>query len=371
MSERAVLVLEDGSAFWGWRFGATVDAAAEVVFNTSMTGYQEICTDASYRGQMVVLTHPLIGNYGVTTGDDESRQPWVSALIVREYYRDHSNWRAEGDLDAFLMSAGVPGIFGVDTRSLTRRLRSKGTMRGILAGEVDEAALDGLVVRARAIPPIGEHDVVGETAVERSYEASAGDPGMPRIVVVDCGIKQNIVRSLQRRRVGVVVVPPRATAGEILALRPGGVVVSNGPGDPAAVPHVARSVRGLVEVGIPLLGICLGHQLLGLAIGATTSRLKFGHHGGNHPVKDLSTGEVHITSQNHEYQVDAPAVPAASGFAVSQVNINDRSVEGLAHASKPIFSVQYHPEGSPGPQDNPYLFDRFLRAASQSGALQT
>ena len=375
MRERAILVLEDGSAFRGEPFGGDANAEGEVVFNTGMTGYQEIATDPSYRGQMVVLTHPLIGNYGVTRGDEESVRPWIAALIVRGYYPDPSNFRSEGDLDGYLRAAGVPGITGVDTRALTRRLRSSGTMRAVLARYVverdGEPDIAELTARARAATPLSEKDLVHETSVASAYRfrldgpvlaapPALADAGGRRVVAVDCGIKVNILRSLARRGFEVVVVPHSATAAEILALDPAGVLVGNGPGDPATLPGEVAMVRGLLDAGLPLMCICLGHQLLGQAIGGTTSRLKFGHHGGNHPVKDLATNSVHITSQNHEFQVDRNSVPTDSGFFVSHINLNDGSVEGLAHPTRPVFSVQYHPEGSPGPQDNQYLFDRFV-----------
>ena len=383
MTERAILVLEDGSAFRGFAFGASCDAEGEVVFNTGMTGYQEIATDPSYRGQMVVLTYPLIGNYGVATPDEESVRPWIAGLIVRDYYADYSNWRAEDDLARYLQRAGVPAIRGVDTRALTRRLRTRGTMRAVLTRYEGEPDLAALTERARSVTPLSEKDLVGETSVKESYRYELPHPPAPlsacgeggdgepspitergervRLVVVDCGVKHNILRSLRRRGAEVLVVPHTATAEDILSLQPDGVVVANGPGDPAMLPSQVEMVRGLLASRLPLMGICLGHQLLGQAIGGTTSRLKFGHHGGNHPVKDLTTGRVHITSQNHEFQVDARSIPPKSGFFVSHVNLNDGSVEGLAHPTLPVFSVQYHPEGSPGPQDNQYVFDRFLR----------
>jgi carbamoyl-phosphate synthase small subunit len=359
----AILALEDGSVFRGTPFGAAVDAEAEVVFNTCMTGYQEIASDPSYRGQMVCMTYPLIGNYGVTADDAEARRPWISGLIVRELATTYSNWRAQGDLDSWLRREGVPGIQGVDTRALTRRLRVRGALRGILTryvGEPDEAAL---VERARRVKPIGEQDLLDGVAVD-GRDVRAGKP--PRIVVLDCGIKENILRSLQRRGAELVVVPYTATSREIAAHEPDGIVISNGPGDPATLTEVAGTVRDLFDGGKPILGICLGHQLIGIAAGGTTSRLPFGHHGGNHPVKLLGGGQVHITSQNHEFQVDGDSLPADSGFVVSQVNLNDGSVEGLRHVSKPIFSVQYHPEGAPGPQDNQYVFDEFLKCAKSS-----
>jgi carbamoyl-phosphate synthase small subunit len=356
----ALLALEDGSVFRGEAFGAPVDAEAEVVFNTCMTGYQEIASDPSYRGQMVCMTYPLIGNYGVNADDAEAKRPWISALIVRELATAYSNWRAQGDLDSWLHREGVPGLHGIDTRALTRRLRVRGALRGVLTrveGEADEVAL---VERARHVKPLGEQDLLTGVAVS-GHERRSGRS--PRIVVLDCGIKENILRSLQRRGVEVVVVPFTAGAREVGALAPDGIVISNGPGDPAVLSEVAETVRTLIEGETPILGICLGHQLIGIAAGATTSRLPFGHHGGNHPVKLLGDGQVHITSQNHEFQVDGGSLPADSGFVVSQVNLNDGSVEGLRHVSKPIFSVQYHPEGAPGPQDNQYVFDEFLKCA--------
>jgi carbamoyl-phosphate synthase small subunit len=360
----AILVLEDGSHFRGESIGAAVDAEAEVVFNTCMTGYQEIATDPSYRGQMVCMTYPLIGNYGVTDADAESRRPWIAALIVRESVDDYSNWRAEGGLGTWLKRWGVPGLGGVDTRALTRRLRATGTLRAVLAHYEGSVDVPALVERARRVQPLGEQDLITEASIAERYQLPVGGPAK-RIVVVDCGIKQNIIRSLGRRGADLVVVPHLTSSGDVLALKPDGIVLSNGPGDPAALPELAKVVGELVESGTPMLGICLGHQLIGIAAGGTTSRLPFGHHGGNHPVKLLGGGQVHITSQNHEFQVDGDSLPAHSGFVVSQVNLNDRSVEGLRHRTKPMFSVQYHPEGAPGPQDNQYVFDRFLELVNR------
>jgi carbamoyl-phosphate synthase small subunit len=330
-----------------------------------MTGYQEICTDPSYRGQMVVLTYPLIGIYGVTEADAQSHRPWVEALVVRDYYEDFSNWRAEGSLHAYLQRAGVPAIWGVDTRALTRHLRDCGTMRGVLAhGEEAEAA--ALVQRAKGVTPLSEKDLVGEVTTKRLQtvrsSARTGRARAPRVVVIDCGAKAGIVQSLAVRGAEVVVVPATATASDVRALRPDGVVISNGPGDPASAGYVVETVRGLLRSRTPLLGICLGHQVLGIAVGGKTSRLKFGHHGGNHPVRDNVSGRVYVTSQNHEFQVEAASLPVDSGFYVSHVNLNDGSVEGLAHRSLPVFSVQYHPEASPGPHDTVFIFDRFLAA---------
>ena len=359
----ALLVLEDGSHFTGEAFGAVRDAEAEVVFNTCMTGYQEIATDPSYRGQMVCMTYPLIGNYGVNDEDSESRRPWISGLIVREIISAYSNWRAVQDLSSWLLRNDIPAIGGVDTRALTRRLRSTGTMRAILATGGSISHIDDLIARARGVMSLGEQDLVTETSISESYvypdgNASGGD--RPKIVVLDCGIKSNILRSLCRRGVELHVVPHVASAADIMALSPDGIVISNGPGDPSALAPIVQTVRDLMQTGTPMLGICLGHQLIGLASGGTTSRLRFGQHGGNHPIKDLRDGLVHITSQNHEFQVDGDSLPPESGVVVSQVNLNDRSVEGLRHMSRPVFSVQYHPEGAPGPQDNQYVFDQFL-----------
>lgn len=359
--QRAILVLEDGSAFLGYAFGAPADAEAEVVFNTSMTGYQEIATDPSYRGQMVVLTYPLIGNYGVNRQDEESRRPWIAALIVCECSPVYSHWAAVESLDEYLRRHGIPGIWGVDTRALTRRLRQRGTMRGVLTRITDDPDLRALTRRAATVRALSEQDLVGETSLPTTYRIPPPNGrSLGRVVVMDCGLKHNILRSLSRRNLEIIVVPHTATAEEILRHDPDGIVISNGPGDPAVLHGPIATVRALLTSGRPLFGICLGHQLIGLAAGGTTSRLGFGHHGANHPVKDLRTGAVHITSQNHEFQVDRASLPPSSGLFVSQINLNDGSVEGLAHRELPVFSVQYHPEGAPGPQDNQYLFDYFV-----------
>ncbi|HLI27903.1 MAG TPA: glutamine-hydrolyzing carbamoyl-phosphate synthase small subunit [Chloroflexota bacterium] len=357
------LVLEDGAAYVGTLFGAGRETAAEVVFNTGMTGYQEICTDPSYRGQMVVLTHPQIGNYGVDLAVAESTRPWVAGLIVRELALEPHHWRASEPLDAYLARHGVTGLEGIDTRALTRRLRRRGALRGVLAPiarpELSTGEHAALLQRARQLPALSERDVVSEVVGAASAAVTPAGTG-PRVVVLDCGAKHNIVRSLQRRGAAVTTVGADATLETILAARPAGVVLANGPGDPAALPGVVGLVRDLLRTDLPIFGICLGHQLLALAVGATTSRLPFGHHGSNHPVQDVRTGAVHITAQNHEFQVDRDSLPAASGFYVSHINLNDGSVEGLAHRERPVFSVQFHPEGCPGPQDNQYLFDEFF-----------
>ena len=367
MSRRlAILVLEDGSTFIGSPFGAEVDAEGEVVFNTSMTGYQEVCTDPSYRGQMVVMTHPQIGNYGVSRAANESVRPWLAALIVRDYAPFYHHWQGEMSLGDWLAANGVPGMQGIDTRALTRMLRTRGTMRARLFQRVaipEDPELEEMLKVVQRIPSLSEKDLVGEVsgagAAADVLQVGKSADG-PHIVLLDCGVKHNIIRSLVRRGARVTNVSHVATTGEVLEMRPDGVLLCNGPGDPASLSRTVETARGLLEARVPMMGICLGHQILALAVGATTSRLKFGHHGGNHPVKDLISGRVDITSQNHEFQVDAGSIPADSGFFVSHINLNDGSVEGLAHPTLPVFSVQYHPEGSPGPQDNQYLFDRFL-----------
>jgi len=368
-SERiAVLVLEDGAVFYGRPFGAVAalerGRRGEVVFATGMTGYQEICTDASYRGQMVVLTYPLIGNYGVTPEDVESRRPWLSALLVRECCEEYSNWRAGESLDEYLSRSGIPGICELDTRALTRHLRTHGTLRGVLhiCSPGHQPDLVALAREAQAVRSVSELDVVGEVAQEdvAPWATRIGRPGAARVLLIDTGYKHNIARCLVERGLEVIVAPHRLDLAAVRALRPDGVLLSNGPGDPASVQSLVELTRSLVwQEHIPLLGICLGHQILGLAAGATTSRLPFGHHGANHPVREERTGRVTVTSQNHNFQVDAASIPAASGLYVSHINLSDGSVEGLAHGTLPVFSVQYHPEAAPGPEDNRYLFDRF------------
>ncbi len=370
-----MLVLEDGRSFTGLALGADVLGQGEVVFNTAMTGYQEVLTDPSYAGQMVCMTYPVQGNYGVRDADAESARPWARALIVRWACPEPSHHTSEASLDAYLERWGVPGISDIDTRALTRHLRTHGALRAVVSHESrrpTKARLEELTQAARRVTPLAEQDLVAETSRTTSEEwleplppelrppSPANGSGLS-VGVVDYGVKTNILRSLRERGCRVVVLPHTATWRQIEGLGLDGLVLSNGPGDPGVLDgpvQLAREALGR----IPLFGICLGHQVMGRAAGATTSRLPFGHHGANHPVKDRDSGRVHITSQNHEFQVDAGSLPPGD-FYVSQVNLNDGSVEGLAHRTLPAFSVQYHPEGCPGPQDNQYLYDRFIEMA--------
>jgi carbamoyl-phosphate synthase small subunit len=363
VTREAALVLEDGTALLGEQFGAEVETDAEVVFNTSMTGYLEVCTDPSYRGQMVAMCHPQIGNYGVAGSHRESTRPWVAALIVRELAEQPNHWEATSDLSSYLAEYGVPGLQGVDTRALVRRLRSRGTMRAVLrlAGVSGFTSADLERIRAEAtrVIDLSNKLVVGEVSGAGAAAVNTPSQGVG-VVVLDYGLKHNIVHSLTRRGVSTVVLPWTASRDDVLAQNPSGVVLSNGPGDPATLPNAVRTVADLLECDVPIFGICLGHQLIGQALGGTTSRLRYGHHGGNHPVKEIATGRVTMTTQNHEFQVEEGPSLTASGFQVTHVNLNDGSIEGLAHRERPIFSVQYHPEGCPGPQDNQELFDRFV-----------
>jgi carbamoyl-phosphate synthase small subunit len=351
------LALADGRVFRGKGFGAIVDSPGEVVFTTTMVGYQEVTTDPSFRGQIVCMTYPLIGNYGIHDDANESRRPWVAGLVVREYSETPSHVGSTGTIHQFLERHGVPGISGVDTRSLTLHIRDVGDTRGIIIQNAAEIRDEDLVARARNAPLPGEYDVVGQVTAPVSETI---DGAGPHIVVLDCGVKRNIVRSLVKRGCRVTVVPFGTTIEEIQRLQPNGLVVSPGPGDPANLDAGLDVVAGVIEQKIPYFGICLGHQLLARAIGAETRKLKFGHRGGNHSVRDIRTGRVTITSQNHGFEVDPVSVPAAGGWEVRLVNLNDGSVEGLAHRDLPALTVQFHPESSPGPLDNEHLFDTFL-----------
>ena len=358
MTAKALLVLEDGSVFTGRPFGALRQAQGraegEVVFSTAMTGYQEMLTDPSYAGQILVLTYPLVGNYGVNALDVESRRIQVRGFVVREECPLPSHWQSTGTVHDYLASEGIPGLAGVDTRALTRRLRSVGVMMGtITADETPEEAL----ARLRAAPSYGSIDFVRRVSTEQPYDWQSPDAARHRIVVVDSGVKYNIMRLLRARGGSVTTMPCTATAEDILTLAPDGIVFSPGPGDPALLDYLVGTVSSLMGKA-PMLGICLGHQVIGRAFGARTFKLKFGHRGANHPVKDLLSGRVHITSQNHGYALEPDGL--TGGAEVSHLHLNDGTVEGLWHRSLPVITIQYHSEASPGPQDNVYIFDRFL-----------
>lgn len=362
----AALALADGRVFRGRAFGADVTGAGEAVFTTTMTGYQEVCTDPSFKGQLVCMTYPMIGNYGTAEDDNESRQPWVSGLIVREHCDAPSNWRSVGSIDAFLKNHGIPGISGIDTRALTRHIRSVGDTRAVLVHHAADLGDEELVAWAQAAPLPGEQSVVDE--VSEDHVTSEGNPDGPHVIVLDCGVKRNIVRSLLSRGARVTTVPYGTPFSDIVALKPDGVIVSPGPGDPANLDDGLEVVRSLLDMNIPYFGICLGHQLLARAIGADTLKLKFGHRGGNHPVLDTRSDKVSITAQNHGFMVKSDSLPVGTGWHVALLNLNDRSVEGLHHDTLPVLSVQFHPEASPGPLDNGYLFDQFIEMMQPSSA---
>ena len=362
----AKLALEDGTVFTGFAFGHPGTTEGEVVFNTSMTGYQEILTDPSYKGQIVTMTYPLIGNYGINRQDVESRHPQVAGFVVKELPPVYSNYRADSSLDDYLKQNRILGIEGIDTRALTRKLRTKGAMRGVLSTEIlDERTL---VDRARHAAQMAGADWVKAVKPDKPYawDQGQGDWGQGRVergdglhvVALDCGAKSNILRHLAERGIKVTVLPPDTMAEEILRHKPDGLFISNGPGDPAVLDYAVRPIQGVLDK-LPTFGICLGHQLLGRAIGASTYKLKFGHRGGNQPVKNLDTGRVEITSQNHGFAVDRESLERQGGV-VTHVNLNDGTVEGFRHGKLPVFSVQYHPEASPGPHDAAYLFDAFV-----------
>lgn len=385
----ALLALEDGTTFPGYSFGSEGERSGEVVFNTGMTGYQEVLTDPSYKGQIPTMTYTQIGNYGINDEDDESWQPWVEGFIVRENSPLVSNWRAQESLSDYLRRHCIPGIEGLDTRMLVKHLRTYGAQIGVISTiDLDP---ESLVEKARQAPRLVGRDLVAEVTCTRPRRwgqegygedlpspagqmtleidaprrwISEADPDSLRghreayrVVVVDCGVKQNILRHLYRRACDTIVVPAQTSAEDILAWEPDGVVLSNGPGDPEAVTYTIEAARRLIGK-LPLFGICLGQQILGLALGGRTYKLKFGHRGGNHPVKRLDTGEVAITTQNHGFCVDLDSLP--SEMEITHVNLNDQSLEGMRHRELPLFSVQYHPEAGPGPHDSHYLFDQFV-----------
>ena len=349
---RARLILEDGTVWEGRAFGAEGESFGEVVFNTGMTGYQEVLTDPSYYGQIVTMTYPLIGNYGVNVDDIESNHPHVRGFVVREWSDHPSNWRNQGDLDAYLKRNNILGIHGIDTRMLTKKIRVRGTMAGVIT--TLDTAVEEYVAKLKT-DNLLPRDQVSRVTTKSTYRA----PGRNRrIVAMDFGMKAGVLRSLVARGCDVTVVPAYTSADEVLAWKPHGVMLSNGPGDPADLHEIIETVRTLIGQ-VPIFGICLGHQLISLACGAKTDRLKFGHRGANHPVKDLINGRCYITSQNHGYVVVEESLQG-TGLQLTHINQNDGSVEGVQHSKYPVFSVQYHPEARPGPDDSDYLFDRFM-----------
>ena len=365
---KAILLLEDGTVFEGENFGAQGEVFGEVVFNTSISGYQEIITDPSYKGQIVMMTYPLIGNYGVNEEDVESLRPWLEGFIVKELSAIRSNWRSTMSLDEYLKKHNILGIQGIDTRALTRHLRIKGAQQGVIS--VKDFDTDSLMKKLKASPRLIGVDLVKEVTCQVPYDWSNGirlpacrqgrEYGRRyKVVVLDCGVKFNILRNLNKAGCKVKVVPAETSAAEILKLKPDGLLLSNGPGDPEAVTYVIETARRLLGK-LPIFGICLGHQILGLALGGKTYKLKFGHHGANHPVKDLKTGKVVITSQNHGFNVNMKSIPDKN-VVMTHMNLYDHTAEGLEHKKLRFFSVQYHPEAGPGPRDAGYLFERFVK----------
>ncbi|MFW6115075.1 MAG: glutamine-hydrolyzing carbamoyl-phosphate synthase small subunit [Thermodesulfobacteriota bacterium] len=353
---KAMLVLEDGKAFHGTTFAGEGEVYGEIVFNTGMTGYQEILTDPSYKGQIVTMTYPLIGNYGINAEDIESDGIQVEALVVKEYEPVPSNWRAQNTLAAYLDQEGKIGIEGIDTRALTRYIRMAGAMKGVISTE--DLDPRSLAEKARASQGLVGRDLVREVTCEKPYQWQKAQGARFRVVALDCGMKFNIGRSLVQRGCNVTVVPARTSAEEISSMHPDGIVLSNGPGDPEPVAYTVHTVQKLIG-DYPIFGICLGHQILGLALGGKTFKLKFGHRGANHPVKNLLTGRVEITAQNHGFCVDMESIRDPE-IEITHINLNDQTLEGMRHRCLPVFSVQYHPEASPGPHDSGYLFDEFI-----------
>ncbi|MCX5668983.1 MAG: glutamine-hydrolyzing carbamoyl-phosphate synthase small subunit [Candidatus Omnitrophica bacterium] len=354
---QAILALEDGVVFKGNSFGSSGEALGEVVFNTSMSGYQEIITDPSYKGQIVMMTYPLIGNYGINQEDAESRRPFLEGFVVKEYSKIASNWRNEQKLGEYLKENNILAVEGIDTRALTLHIREKGSLKAVLSTQ--DFDQNSLVHKAKTSRGLAGRDLVKDVTIPRKYAYTQIKDGKFKVVVLDCGVKYNILRELLRYKCNITVLPAQATAKEILAAHPDGVLLSNGPGDPAAVDYLVKTTACLIG-RVPIFGICLGHQILALALGGTTYKLKFGHHGANHPVKDLKTNKVYITSQNHSFCVDIDSL-SKKDIQLTHVNLNDGTLEGLRHKKLPIFSVQFHPEAAPGPLDAEYLFAEFTK----------
>jgi carbamoyl-phosphate synthase small subunit len=363
-AKKAILVLEDGRTFNGASFGAEGETFGEMVFNTSMTGYQEILTDPSYAGQIVCMTYPLIGNYGVNEEDVESRRPWVEGFVVRESSPIASNWRSHETLDEYLKRNEIVGIEHIDTRALVRHIRDKGAMRAGISSVATNAK--NLLDKVLASPDMKNRELASAVTVEGSYvyreESAIRNPQSAierfHVVAYDFGVKTNSLREFSRFGCKITVVPADTSAEDAMALKPDGIFLSNGPGDPASMKSVIEEIKKLTESQVPMFGICLGHQLIGEAFGGETYKLKFGHRGGNQPIKDLTTGKIEITSHNHGFAVNADSLPA--DVEVTHINLNDHTVAGLRHKSLPVFSVQYHPESAPGPHDSEYLFERFV-----------
>jgi carbamoyl-phosphate synthase small subunit len=359
---KALLVLEDGRTFAGASFGAGGETFGEMVFNTSMTGYQEILTDPSYAGQIICMTYPLIGNYGVNEDDIESRRPWAAGFVVRESSRIASNWRATATLHEYLNENTIVGIEHIDTRALVRHIRDKGAMRSAISTtELDAASL---LEKVLASPGMKDREMASAVTIEEAFEYPAMDDTKYHVVAYDFGVKTNSLREFARFGCRVTVVPAETPADQVLALKPDGIFLSNGPGDPASMKAAIEEIRKLAETRVPMFGICLGHQLIGSAFGGGTFKMKFGHRGGNQPIRDLTTGRVEITSHNHGFAVDAASLPP--DVEITHINLNDDTVAGLRHKTLPVFSVQYHPESAPGPHDSEYLFGRFVELMETS-----
>jgi len=368
---QAILALEDGRVFRGKGYGAKGECSGEVVFNTSITGYQEIFTDPSYAGQIVVLTNPEIGNYGTNPEDNEAVRPYIEGLIVREFSKVSSNWRSQQVTDEFMEQFRIPVLAEIDTRALVRHLRTYGVMRGVISTLEDDT--DKLVAKARAIPKMDGQDLAKVVSTNHTYVWETGErshlpdevvgvkdePERFHVVAYDFGIKQNILRKLRGEACKVTVVPAQTTAEDVLALKPDGVFLSNGPGDPEPCTYAVDNIRRLMGRQ-PIFGICLGHQLVGIALGGKTFKLKFGHHGGNHPVKQLASGKIEITAHNHNFAVDPDSLPQ-SEVELTHMDLNDSTLEGMRHRNLPLFTVQYHPEAAPGPHDSHYLFKDFVK----------
>lgn len=353
---KAILVLEDGRSFTGRSFGADGEAFGEVVFNTSMSGYQEILTDPSYAGQIVCMTYPLIGNYGVNEEDVESRRPWVEGFVVREASRIASNFRSTMSLQDYLKTNNIVGIEHIDTRALVRHIRDKGAMRSAIS--TVDLDVDSLLAKVLASPEMANRELASSVTVSDEYDYPADGTERFHVVAYDFGVKTNSLREFAKFGCRVTVVPESTSAADVLALKPDGIFLSNGPGDPSSMATVIDEIKQLAASETPIFGICLGHQLIGSAFGGSTYKLKFGHRGGNQPIKDLTTGRIEIAAHNHGFAVDGATLPA--DVEVTHVNLNDQTVAGLRHKTLPVFSVQYHPESAPGPHDSEYLFERFI-----------